>query len=166
MPVGPGDTFDILDSGENRTRYTQIRDLQGAAKVLNFLTSNNISSLAELREKVGDYYDRQFAVGDKLKPVKRRIKTLDEHIKYADNFKKYRGHKAQYDKLYAEYKTAKKSTGFFAEGKAQKTLNTADEYRESNHAEIGEVEIIRKAAEEIARQIDSPQKNRAHEFIL
>jgi ATP-dependent exoDNAse (exonuclease V) alpha subunit len=45
---------DILNGGEDKTRYAQIRDLKEAAKVLNFLMSNNISTLPELREKASD----------------------------------------------------------------------------------------------------------------
>jgi hypothetical protein len=205
---------DILDGGGSKTRYTQIRDLKEAAKVLNFLTDNNISTLTELRKKVSDYYGRQLAMGGKFKPIDRRLKTLDEHIKHSENFRAYRGYKARYDKLYAEYKTAKAKEGLFAERKAKKALENATAYYEANRAEITlcetaerylkdvlqarfdpkklppitkwkaereklnadmgglrqeyltlkdeirEVEIIRKAAEQIARQIYPPQKTR------
>jgi hypothetical protein len=207
---------DILSDGESKTGYAKIRDLQEAAKVLNFLTSNGISTLPELRELVSDMYGRQLAVGDKFKPVERRLKTLDEHIRHSENFKAYRGHKARYDKLYAEYTTLKKPTGLFAERKARKALGDANAYREANRAEITlfdaaerylkdvlqerfdpkklppitkwkeeraakiaekdklhreylklkdeirEVEIVRKAAERIARQIDPPRTTRTH----
>ena len=75
---------------------------------------------------------RQQSIRDKLKPIDRRLKTLDEHIKHSGNYKAYRGKKAQYDKLYAQYKTLKKEKGFGAERKAQKALNTANEYYENN----------------------------------
>jgi hypothetical protein len=209
---------DILSDGGSKTRYAKIRDLKGAAKVLNFLTNNNISTLPELREKVSDIYGRQLEMSDKFKPIDRRLKTLDEHIKHSENFKAYRGCKARYDKLYAEYKTATKAgAGLFAERKAKMALENATAYYEANRAEITlceaaerylkdvlqarfdpkklppitkwkeeraaktaemgrlqqeyltlkdeirEVEIIRKAAEDIARQIDPPQKTRARE---
>jgi hypothetical protein len=127
---------DILNGGGNKTRYAQIRDLKESAKVLNFLTDNNISTLTELRKKVSDYYGRQLAMGDKFKPIDRRLKTLDEHIKHSENFKDYRGYKARYDKLYAEYKTAKDGAGLFAERKAKKALENANAYYEANRAEI------------------------------
>jgi hypothetical protein len=206
---------DILDGGGNKTRYAQIRDLKEAAKVLNFLTNNNISTLPELREKVSDIYGRQLEMSDKFKPIDRRLKTLDEHIRHSENFKAHRGCKARYDKMYAEYKVAKNRAGLFAERKAKKALENASAYYEANRAEITlceaaekylkdvlqarfdpkklppitkwkaereklkadmdrlrqeylrlkdeirEVEIVRKAAEQIARQIEPPQRIRA-----
>jgi hypothetical protein len=204
---------DVLYGGGSKTRYAKIRDLKEAAKVLNFLTANNISTLPELREKVGDFYGRRLEMGDKLKPMDRRLKTLDEHIRHSENFKACRGCKARHDKLYAEYRTAKAGAGMFAERRAKKALDNATAYYEANRAEITlceaaerylkdvlqarfdpkrlppltkwkaereklkadmdglrqeylklkdeirEVEIVRKAAEQIARQINPPQKN-------
>jgi hypothetical protein len=206
---------DILSGGGSKTRYTQIRDLKEAAKVLNILTNNNISTLPELREKVSDIYGRQLEMSDKFKPIDRRLKTLDEHIRHSENFKAYRGCKARYDRLYAEYRIAKNGARLFAERNAKKALENANAYHEADRAEITlceaaerylqnvlqarfdpkklppitkwkaereklnadmdglrqeystlkdeirEVEIVRKAAEDIARQIDSPQKTRA-----
>jgi hypothetical protein len=219
-PTLAGVISDILSGGESKTRYAQIRDLKEAAKVLNFLTSNHISTLPELREKVSDFYGRQLAVNEKFKPIERRLKTLDEHLRHSENFKNYRGHKARYEKLYAEYKVLKNTTGFGAERKAQKALDAANEYRETYRPqiamyenaekylrdvlqgrfdpkklppitkwkaeretltaeksklyqeysalknEIREVEIIRKAAEQIARQIDPPKRTKAREMEL
>jgi TfoX/Sxy family transcriptional regulator of competence genes len=159
-------------------------------------------------------------VNEKFKPIERRLKTLDEHLRHSENFKSYRGHKARYEKLYAEDKTLKSTTGFGAERKAQKALDAANEYRETYRPiiamyenaekylrdvlqgrldpkklptitkwkteretlnakmgklyqeysalknEIREVEIIRKAAEQIARQIEPPKRTRAREMEL
>jgi hypothetical protein len=154
-------------------------------------------------------------VGDKLKPVERRLKTLDEHIRHSENFKACRPIKARYDKLYAEYQALEKASGLFAERKARNALDAANEYYESNRMEITlyeaaerylkdvlqarfdpkklppitkwkeertaktaekgkleqeymrlkdeirEVEIVRKAAEQIARQLDPRERTRA-----
>ena len=209
---------DILNGGEGKTRYAQIRDLKEAAKVLHFLTSNHISSLPELQEKVSDFYERQSEMSEKIKPIDRRIKTLDKHIEQSENFKKYRKVAAQYDRLNTEYETAEKATGLFAKSKAEKAREAAQDFYETNRAditlfraaerylkdvlqkryepkklppitkwraerdtlngekgklyqeysalknEIREVESIRKAAEQIARQIDPPRRTRAREM--
>ncbi|MDR1322238.1 MAG: hypothetical protein LBK56_12595, partial [Gracilibacteraceae bacterium] len=92
-------------------------------------------------------YDRLHDTGERLKKVERRLKTLDEHIRQSENFKNGRRQKAHYEKLYAEYKTARKSTGFFAERKAKKALYAARDYYESNRTEI----VLYDAAERYLR---------------
>jgi len=64
------------------------------------------------------------------------METLDEHIRNSGNYKWYRGNKAQYDKLYAQYETIKNTKRFGAERRAQKALNTANEYYETHRTEI------------------------------
>jgi len=59
-----------------------------------------------------------------LKKVERRMATLDEHIQHSGNFKAYRGVKAQYQKLYAQYTDIKKAGGFGAERKAQQSAES------------------------------------------
>jgi hypothetical protein len=149
---------DILNGGGSKTRHAQIRDLKEAAKVLNFLTNNNISTLPELREKISDIYGRQFEMGDRFKPIDRRLKTLDEHIKHSENFKAYRGYKARYDKLYSEYLTLKKSSGFGAKRKAQKALEAANAYREANRAEITLCEAAEKYLKDVLQVRFDPKK--------
>jgi hypothetical protein len=65
---------EILDSGEGQSRYAKIRNLKAAAKTLSFLQSNGISTLPELREKVTEFYGRLSDMGERLKPVDRRLK--------------------------------------------------------------------------------------------
>jgi len=79
---------------------------------------------------------KQQDIRDKLKPIDRRLKTLDEYIRHSGNFKANRKYKAQYEKLYAQYKTLKKETGFGAGRKAQKALIAANEYHSTHSDEI------------------------------
>jgi len=88
--------------------------------MLSFLTRNKIMDMAGLDECFGNMIGRQQSIRDKLKPLDRHLKTLDKHIKHSGNYKAHRGKKAQYDKLYAQYMTLTKTTGFGAERKAQK----------------------------------------------
>ena len=117
-------------------RYGTINSLKAAANLLNFLTENNITDMSDLEKKVIAMYGKHSDIGGKLKSVDRRIKTLEEHLRHSGNFKGYRGHKAQYKKLYAEYQSLKKSKGLFADRKAQKALDTANEYHETHRTEI------------------------------
>jgi hypothetical protein len=149
---------DILSGGESKTRYAKICDLKEAAKVLNFLTSNDISTLSELRGKVSDMYGRQLAMGDKLKPVERRLKTLGEHIRHSENFKACRPVKARYDKLYAEYQALEKASGLLAERKARKALDAANEYYEANRMEITLCEAAERYLKGVLQSRYDPKK--------
>jgi hypothetical protein len=140
---------EILNHREGASNYAKIADLKMAAKVFNFLHENGIGDMAGLAGKVSKMYDRLHDAGEKLKKVERRLETLDEHIRQSENFKNGRRQKTHYEKLYAEYKTARKSTGFFAERKAQKALYTARDYYESNRAEIA----LHDAAERYMRDV-------------
>jgi septal ring factor EnvC (AmiA/AmiB activator) len=90
----------------------------------------------DLDKKVSAMQSKFHSVGEELKKVNRRIKTLKEHIKHSENFKENRKIKTQYEKLYAEYQTAKKEKGFFAERKAQKALDAVNEYREDYRPQL------------------------------
>ncbi|GHU55971.1 hypothetical protein AGMMS49975_18540 [Clostridia bacterium] len=100
----------------------------------------------------------QQSLGERLNKIDRRLKTLDEHIRHVDNFKKYRGYKAQYEKLYAEYKTAQRSTGLFAKGKAQKALDAANEYVRSYSLEVGQFETADKYLHDVLQGHFDPKK--------
>ncbi|GHU80008.1 hypothetical protein FACS1894191_4180 [Clostridia bacterium] len=149
---------EILNSETGASRYAKIRDLKSAAAVLNFLTANHITGMAGLNSKVNAMGNQFEGVREKLKKVERRIKTLDEHLRHSGNYKSYRPHKAQYEKLNAEYKTAEKSTGLFAKSKAQKALDTANEYREIHRAEIGMYDNAEKYLKDVLQARFDPKK--------
>jgi len=84
-------------------RYTALNNLKSASNVLNFITANNITNLDGLDEKLSSMIDNQFSIRDKLKPIERRLKVLDEHLKQTGNYtefmetaKKHRKMKPQY----------------------------------------------------------------------
>ena len=68
--------------------------------MLNFLTVNGIKDMAGLEEKVEDMYGKQRGIADQLKPIDRRLKTLDEHISNAEKYFQYRD-------IYRKYKQQK-----------------------------------------------------------
>ena len=102
--------------------------------------------------------DKQFAIRDKLRATERRAKTLDEHLKHSGNYKAYRGHKAKYEKLYAEYTAIKKAGGLFSERKAQKALDAANDYYESNRMEITLFESAERYLKEVMQKNFDPKK--------
>lgn len=79
-----------------RSNYAAVSDLKAAAKILNFLTANSIKDMAGLEEKIKDMYGEQQAISAKLKPIDRRLKTLDEHIANAERYMQYRDIHKQY----------------------------------------------------------------------
>ncbi len=79
-----------------QSRYTTIHNLKAAANMLMFLQTNDIKDMAGLEEKVEDMYARQRGIAEKLKPINRRLKTLDEHISNAEKYFQYRDIFRQY----------------------------------------------------------------------
>lgn len=83
-----------------QSRYTTINNLKAAANMLNFLTVNGIKDMAGLEEKVMEMYSEQRSISEKLKPIERRLKALDEHISNAEKYFQYRN-------VYKQYKQQK-----------------------------------------------------------
>jgi hypothetical protein len=81
-------------------RYQRIGNIKSAAKILVFLQNNNISDIADLENKIKSMYSNQAAIREKTKPIERRLKTLDEHIKQVDYYFEFR-------KIYQQYKNQK-----------------------------------------------------------
>jgi hypothetical protein len=128
------DIFQEIVDSHGESQYGKIIALQAAAKALIFFQYHNIENLAGMKAAVDKMRDEQSAVSGKLKPVERRIKTLDEHIRQSEIFKEHHKLNWQYEKLQAEYETAKKATGFFAKSKADKAREAAQDFYESNRA--------------------------------
>jgi hypothetical protein len=127
---------EILNGGENRTRWQQIADLKTASEILIFLQENGITEVTQLGKKMSDLIGETFVAGDKLKRIDRRLKTLDRHIGQGENFRKYRRINGRNNALREQYEAAKKQTGFGAGKRAQKALDTANEFYESNRTEL------------------------------
>jgi hypothetical protein len=89
------------------------------------------------------------SVSEDLKKVNRRVDTLKEHIQQSEYYKEHRTVKRQYDKLYSEYTAARKETGFFAERKAKKALDAANDFYDMFSAEL----ILFDAAEKYLRGV-------------
>ena len=75
--------------GYSQSLYT----LKDAAKMLNFLQTNNIMDMAGLDEKFKSMIGEQLDIQGKLKPVERRLATLKKHLEQADIYFKCKGKK-------------------------------------------------------------------------
>ena len=79
-----------------KSAYSQsLYNLKDAANMLNFLTRHKIMDMAGLDDCFGGMIGRQQDIRDKLKPIDRQLKTLDEHIKQADIYLTHKGKKAK-----------------------------------------------------------------------
>ena len=152
----PPTLYDIISDILNRK--SGIYSLKSAANMLMFLTDNNISDMSDLENKVDSMHKRQSTLLGRLKPVERRLKTLDEHIKQAENYKKYRAVSRCYNELYSEYQSAQNATGLFAKGKAQKALDFANNYYESNRAELTLFNAAERYIEDVMQERYDPKK--------
>jgi len=146
------------DQAGKQSHYSKIYSIKAAADMLNFLTSNKITDMAGLDKKLQGMIGQQFAIRDELKPIERRMKTIDEHLRHSGNYKAYRKHKAHYEKLYADYTTLKKATGFGAGRKSQKSLDTANEYYETYRNEITMYENAERYLRGVLQKHFDPKK--------
>jgi len=119
-----------------RQGQSSLTHLKNGSEIFNFLMRHKIYDMEDLEKKVNAMHRDVNSVRDNLKKVERRIDTLQEHLRHSDNFKKYRKRKKQYEDLYSQYQTIKKSKGFGWERKAQKALDAANEYHETYRSEI------------------------------
>jgi len=88
-----------LKNRESRGDYLHLQHGETVDKVIGFLRDNEIKDMAGLNRKVGDMFNRQFEISDRLKPLSQRIKALDEHIEQADIYKKNKPVYEQYRQI-------------------------------------------------------------------
>jgi hypothetical protein len=150
--------FDRRAQEGKSSRSQSLYNIKDAANMLNFIIRHDIKDMAGLDKVFGDMIGKQQDIREELKPIDRRLKTLDEHIKQSGAYKGYRGHKAQYQKLYAQYETIKKAGGFGAERKAQKALAAANEYYETNRNEITMYDKAEKYLRDVLQEHFDPKK--------
>jgi len=149
--------------------------------MLNFLQENQIMDMAGLEEKVKDMYGRQLDIRDELKPVERRLKVLDEHIKQADIYLTHKGNKARTEAEGILFTAAGKYLKGVMNGKttlptkawrAERDKLTAERNRLNGEYvslkdEVKEVEQIRKSVDTIMREeTRRTQPKRAHDMEL
>ena len=126
--------------------------------MINFITRNKIADMSGLDECFANMIGKQQDIREELKPIDRRLKTLDEHIRQSGSYKGFRKYKVQYEKLYAQYETIKKAGGFGAERKAQKAFAAANDYYETYHNEITMYNKAEKYLRDVLQEHFDPKK--------
>jgi len=115
----------ILNSREQtgqQSRYGTINNLKQAADMMNFLTENNIMDLDRLHKFVISMHNKQSEIREKLKPMERRLKTLDEHIRQANLYREH----TPINRIYQQQKPKHKEE-FFESNRVALTLHQAAE---------------------------------------
>ena len=86
--------------GKNlNTHWQKIKNLQASAKVLKFLSENNITSVEGFADKVIRIHERLRDVANEIKSKERRLSKLAEHLVHAENNRKYKGVYQKYSQL-------------------------------------------------------------------
>ena len=154
----PPTLADVITSILSQDENSKIHNLKAAADVLVFLQENNIVNVDDLDEKLREVTGVQSAIQQDYKKVDRRLNTLDEHLKHSRIFKQYRSFKVQYENLSTEYKTLKNSSAFGSKRKAQKALDTANEYYENHRHEIASFETATQYLKDVLQDRFDPKK--------
>ena len=144
---------------EGRSGTSQsIYNIQDASWMLLFLSENKIQDMAGLDEHFKNMIGRQQDIREKIKPIDRRLKTLDEHLHHSASYKSNRKFKTQHEKLYAKYEAAQKEKGFGAGSKTKKALNAANEYYEAHKLEITSYEEAERYLKGVLQKRFDPKK--------
>ena len=116
-------------------------------------------NMEDLEEKLKDVIGEQFDIQREFKDIENQLKTLDKNISHGEVYKENRKYKVEYNKLYSEYKTAKKLTGFGAKRKMQKALDTANEYRRKYKGEISSFDTAKQHLKDVLQAQFDPKKH-------
>ena len=154
----PPTLADVLDEIFTRPGQSALTHVKNGAEILLFLQQNNIRDFEDLDNSVDAMHGKLNAASKKLNDVERRIKTLNEHFVQSGYYKEHRSLKRQYDKLYSAYTAAKKETGFFAERKAHKALDAANDFYEANRTGLALFDAAEKYLREHMQKHFDPKK--------
>jgi len=89
-------------------RSQNLYNIKDAANMLSFIVSNKIKDLAGLDDHFGNMISKQMDIREKLKPIDRRLKTLDKHIEQVSINQMYKSVYRQYQ----QEKNPKKQAAF------------------------------------------------------
>lgn len=111
-----------------QSRYGTINNLKQAAEMLDFLTENNIMDFDGLHRFVIAMHNKQSEIREKLKPMERRLKTLDEHIKQANLYREH----TPINRIYQQQKPKHKEDFFESNRTALTLYQAAERYIKAN----------------------------------
>jgi hypothetical protein len=156
-PLTLADVLSEMLNGHDRSHWQQIRDLKMAAKTLVFIQENKLTTIEDIRGKVSEFYGEQQAINAEMKPVDRRLKTLNEHLHHSVNFTKYRKTAEKRAALYAEYKQLD-SQGLFFKLKVKKALETAEDFDRKHYNAIHDYYDAEKYLRDVLQKRFDPKK--------
>jgi hypothetical protein len=169
--IAPPTLADVISEILSRDGQSKITRLKNASQMLLFLQENQIMDFAGLEKKVSDMFGKLLSLGDELKPINRRIATLDEHIKQAKIYLEYKNDKALSDTERILFTAAKKYLDEHLNGhkldlkkwKAERAEKAAErnQLNQKYNAlkeEIKKVEQIRREVYDIMRSEQQGQK--------
>jgi hypothetical protein len=128
------------------SRYQSLNNLQAASKMLIFLQDNDIKDIDNLGTFVKSMYNRQSIIGEKLKPMERRLKTLDEHIKQAGYYKEF----SKINRLYKKQDPKDKEVFFEANRREMTLFQAAEHYLKSVLNGREQIPLVKWEKERIA----------------
>jgi len=168
---------DVITEILTRQGQSGITRLKSASQMLIFLQENKIADAAGLEAKVKSMYGKIQSIRDDLKPVERRLKVLDEHIRQAEIYQKHKGKKTRTESENILFTTARKYLIEHLNGhkldldtwrreRGGKTTEKEVLYRQYHllKDETAKVEQIKRSIENILRE-NSPriQSNKKYE---
>jgi chromosome segregation ATPase len=169
--ITPPTLADVISQILNRQGQSGITRLKNASQMLIFLQENQIMDFAGLEKKVSDMFGKIHSLNQQMKPVERRLKTLDEHIKQAKIYLEYKGKKWLPDSERILFTAAKKYLNEHLNGhkldlkkwKAERAEKTAERNQLNQKysalkEEIKKVEQIRREVYDIMRSEQQGQK--------
>jgi hypothetical protein len=153
----PPTLADIISDILSRTNKSSLTNLHDAARIHNFLVENDVADFADLERKVNAMHGKVNRLRDDMKPVSRRIQTLDVHLTHSENLKKYRKIYEKQEALYAEYRRLDKQ-GFFFKGKAKEAFAAAEAYDWKHLNALRDYDDAEKYLRGVLRERFDPKK--------
>jgi hypothetical protein len=95
--TAPPTLADVISEILARRGLSKVSLLKAASQTLIFLQENRIADMDGLERKVKSMSGKLQSVRDELKPVERRLNTLDEHIRQAEIYLAHKNKKALTD---------------------------------------------------------------------
>ena len=169
------------------SHYAQVKTLKENVRLFNFLQANGITSMQELFDKIGTMNSAYYDLRGQIVSKERRLAVLDERLKMWAQYQKYKpirkkldkaapGKKEQFEQRHSaelalfnaavRYLDTLKTSGEAITPKAWKsevdrltTEKDADYLKmRAMREDIKAVETLRKTAERLAREVQTPQR--------
>ena len=131
--------------GKPTSRYGTIKKLREQAALFSLLTSNGITTMQQLYEKVDSMNSSYYDLRGKIVSAERRIAVLEERLSMFQQYEKYKAIHRQYAKM-----------------KPAKQEQFEQRYQElrAMREEIKAVEKLRKTAEQLEKDAQPKEKKR------